>query len=115
MSTEKDLKSTAKTIWSTLMNISGVTLWLVIVAAILARTSFVESIFMNQLVYLGLATPAIILGLSSMIAGVILLDRFTPYFDFAELFAGDGLSKLAGAGILAAMLLSLAIVLHGAF
>lgn len=108
----KELKSQ---IWSTFLKTSGVVMWAILIGLVLLRTVFVESIFLNQLVYLGLAAPAILLGISSMVAGVILLDKFSPFFDFGELFKGDGYSKIAGAMILSAMLLSLAIVLYGAF
>jgi hypothetical protein len=85
------------------------------VTAILIRTGFVESIFMNQLVYLGIASPALVLGILSMIAGIILIDKCTPFFDFHELFRGDGLSKLSGAIILFGILIALGMIIQGAF
>ena len=80
-----------------LLNASGILIWLILSIVVLERTLTIEPITSNVLAYLGLTVPATIYGITVLVAGLIIIDLVTPWFDFSELFQGDGLSKLSGA------------------
>ncbi|MBI4962516.1 MAG: DUF350 domain-containing protein [Desulfomonile tiedjei] len=96
------------------LNLSGLGIWLLMTLAILLKTSGIESIYANQLAYGGLVSFSTCYGIFSLIAGVILVDLFTPYFKFEEMFSGDGSSKIAGAITFAGILYAIAKVISAA-
>jgi len=96
------------------LNFSGLAIWLVMTLAILIKTAGVESIYLNQLAYGGLVSFSTCYGIFSLIGGVILVDIFTPFFRFEELFCGDSWSKIAGAITFVGILIAIALVISAA-
>lgn len=96
------------------LSFAGLGIWLLMTLAILLRTAGVESIYLNQLAYGGLVSFSTAYGIFSLIAGVILVDLFTPFFRFEDLFTGDAWSKIAGAVTFVGILIAVAMVIAAA-
>jgi len=92
------------------LNFLGLTMWVVATGFLLYITVTKEYILYNQLRYMGNLVPSVGYGILTMVAGVIAVNLFTPWFSFVELFKGDGLSKLAGAIIFASIVIGISII-----
>ena len=96
------------------LEILGIVGWIILTGVLILWTAKTGEIGNNQLAYLGVIVPAVAYGILALVAGVILVDVFTPFLDFHQLFSGDGQSKIAGSIILTGILMSVALIIYGA-
>jgi|WetSurSiteA1Bulk_404760.scaffolds.fasta_scaffold173076_1 hypothetical protein len=96
--------------YAPILNFAGLFAWAIATVLLIWITATKEWIWINQLRYMGIVVVSVTYGILTMIAGIILVNIFTPWFSFTELFKGDGQSKIAGAIIFASIVLSIAII-----
>ena len=100
--------------YAPILNFTGLGMWLIATLVLLYVTATQEYILYNQLRYLGNVVVSVSYGILTMIAGVIAVNLFTPWFSFVELFKGDGMSKLSGAIIFASIVIGIAMIFYAA-